>query len=199
MKSRVLPALVALVVVSIIAGCSDAPTAQYDSSKAALAQARIAEAEAYAPTTFKEASDSINAAMAEIQKQEGRFSAFRDFERAESIIASAERLAAKAQSDAVAEKERVRLQDSVLVAEIEALINETRSTIASAPRGKGSRVDLKMMQEDLDAAETALAAETAELQSGNYLAAEERLTAIKAQVASVKSDIAAAVSALTKK
>ena len=191
--------LVVVLLTGIIAGCSDAPTDQLEGSKTALEQARTAEAEIYASATFKEASDSLNAALVEIQKQDGKFSLMRDYDQAELIIKSVQQLAEKAQTEAVAEKERVRVQDSVLVAEINALITETRTAIANAPKGKGSRVDLKMMRADIDAAAAALETETLEYQKGNYMVSFERLTTIKSQVAKVKSDIEAAVTGMTKK
>lgn len=183
----------------LIVGCSDAPTVQFDGSKTALEQASSAEAEVYAPAAFKEASDSLNAALVEIQKQDGKFALMRDYDQAELLIQSAQQLAEKAMNEAVSEKENVRLQDSVLIADINTLINDTRTAIDNAPKGKGSRVDLKMMRTDIDAAANALATETLEYQKGNYKVSFERLTTIKSQVAKVKSDIEVAVSNITKK
>lgn len=199
MITRVSSILVALAIVGFVAGCSESPTAQYENAKMALEKAGLAEAGQYAPATFKEATDSLNAAMVEMQKQDGKFSAFRSYGKAEEILTVAQQLADKADREALAEKEKVRLADSALISEIESLITETRNIIAKAPRGKGSRIDLKVMQSDIDAASGALTAATEEFRSEKYLIANEKLQAIKSQIVKVKSEIEAAVDRLSGK
>lgn len=199
MIMRVSSILVALAIVGFVAGCSESPTAQYDAGKAALEKARLAEAEQYAPELYKEAADSLNSAFAEMQRQDGKFSLFRGYGKAEEIIVAAQQIAEKAVVEADAEKERMRLADSTLIAEINNLIVETRQILTTAPKGKGSRIDLKVMQSDIDAASTALTSATEEFNSGRYLSAEGKLQAVKAQVVKVKGDVEAAIAKLTKK
>jgi len=199
MLTRVLSVLVALIFVTLITGCSDAPTTEYEASKVSLENARLAEAEQYAPESFKEASDSLNSALVEINKQDGKFSLLRSYDNAKQIITVAQQLAEKAQNDAANEKEATRIADSVMIAEIEILIGETSNMIATAPKGKGSRVDLKVMQADLDAASGALTITKEDFQKGNYLVAKSKLTAVKSQVVKIKSDIEIAISQVTKK
>ena len=199
MNMRVSSILVALVVAGFAAGCSEAPTAKYEAGQTALDQARTAEAEQYAPGLYKEATDSLGAALVEIQKQDGRFAAFRGYGKAEEIIAAAQQLAEKAAVEAAAEKERVRLADSTLIARIDSLIVDANSVIASAPRGKGSRVDLKVLQTDIDAASAALVTATDEYRAGSYLSAGEKLRAVEQQVVKVKTDVEAAIARLTTK
>lgn len=196
MFMRVSSILVALALVGLAAGCSESPTAQFESGKTTIENARLAEAEQYAPELFKQATDSLNAASVEMQKQDGKFSVLRDYDQAKATIVAAQQLAEKAQIEAAAEKERVRLADSSLIVEIESLIAETRQAITKAPAGKGSRVDLKVMKADLDAAVVALASATEGYQAGSYLTAKNELEAVKAVVTRVKSDIDAAVTRL---
>lgn len=199
MFTRVLSVLAALIFVSLITGCSDAPTAEYEASKVTLENARLAEAEQYAPEAFKEATDSLNSALVEINKQDGKFSLLRSYDNAKQTITVAQQLAEKAQNDAANEKEATRIADSVMIAEIEMLIGETSNMIATAPKGKGSRVDLKVMQADLDAASGALTITKEDFQKGNYLVAKSKLTVVKSQVEKIKSDIEIAISQVTKK
>jgi len=199
MFKRVSSILMVLATIGIAAGCSDAPTAKYEAGQAALENARLAEAELYAPELFKDAADSLNAAMVEMQKQDGRFVTFRSYGKSEEMIASAQQLAEKAGVEAAAEKERVRAADSALAAEIEIIIIETRTLMSKAPKGKGSRIDLKVMQADIDAASGALAAAKDEFNAGSYLSANEKLQAVMVQATRVKSDIEAALARTTKK
>lgn len=198
MSKRVLSTLAVFAVLVLLAGCSEAPVTEFDAGKKALEVAQQAEAELYAPAIYKEAMDSLNAASVEMQKQDGRFSLLRDYDQAKATIAAAQQLAARASSEAAVEKENMRLLDSALVVEIEALMVDAKAALAKAPKGKGTRLDLKVMQTDLDAAAAALTTATADYQAGNYLAARDKLQAVKSQVTRVRTDIDAAITKVTK-
>lgn len=198
MFKRVSSILVALVLVGLVTGCGKAPVDQFEAGKAALENARLAEADQYAPELFQEATDSLNAAAVEIEKQDGRFATFRSYGKAEQTITVAQQLAQQAIDQAAVEKENVRVADSALVVEIEALIADTKAALKAAPRGKGSSVDLKVMQADIDAAVAALAVATEDYNAGSYMTANQKLQAVKLQVLKVKGDIDAAVAKLKK-
>jgi len=198
MITRVSFILAALVAAGLMAGCSKAPTAQFETSKTAIEGAKLAEAEQYAPDLFKAASDSLNLASAEIQKEEGRFSMLRDYDRAQAILTSAQKLADDAKAAAEVEKEKVRQYDSALIIEIDSLIVQTKDGLAKAPKGKGTRLDLKVLQTDLDGAVGALAAAKTEFESGKFLTARDMLQAVKAQITKVKGEVDTAL-ARTKK
>ncbi len=197
MCKRLLSGVAVFAVVVLMVGCSEAPVTEFDAGKKALETAQQAEAELYAPAVYKEAMDSLNAASVEIQKQDGRFSMLRDYDQAKATIAAAQQLAAKAASEAAVEKENMRLLDSTLIVEIDALMVEAKTALAKAPKGKGTRLDIKVMQTDLDAAATALTAATTDYQAGNYLVARDKLQAVKSQITRVKNDIGAAVTKVT--
>ena len=192
MKIRVSSIMVALVFVAVITGCSKSPTTEYDAGKATIEQARLAEADVYASNLLTEATDSLNAAQVEIQKQDGKFSMLRSYDKAKATIVAAQQIAEKASVQAEAEKERIRVADSTFIDEINALMVETGKVIATAPKGKGSRVDLKVMKADLDAAKGALTAASQDFQNGSYMTANNKLSAIKTQVTDMKSQIEAA-------
>lgn len=197
MCKRLLSSVAVFAVVVLMIGCSEAPVTEFDAGKKALETAQQAEAELYAPAVYKEAMDSLNAASVEIQKQDGRFSMLRDYDQAKATITAAQQLAAKAASEAAVEKENMRLLDSTLIVEIDALMVEAKTALAKAPKGKGTRLDIKVMQTDLDAAATALTAATTDYQAGNYLVARDKLQAVKSQITRVKNDIGAAVTKVT--
>ena len=199
MFSRVSSFAVALALIGFVAGCSESPRTSYDAAVASLEMARSAEAEQYAPEAFKEAADSLNAALLKMQEQDGRFFAVRDYDEAAALVEQSQQLADAVRQKAVAEKELVRVGDSVMIDEIGLLISGARASLASAPKGKGSRIDLKVLEADLNAADTALINATSEYQAGRYLAARDQLTAVKAQVDRVRQEVITASSKLVKK
>ena len=198
MFMRVSSILVTLTLVVMLAGCSESPTTQFEAGRAAIEKAQSEGLEQYAPELFKEATDSLNAATVEMEKQDGKFFAFRSYGKAEELVTAAQKLAENANAKAVEEKERVRQQDSLLIGEIDSLLAFTNGLLAKAPKGKGSRVDLKVMQSDLDAASGALTLATEAYKSGGYLVANEKLQAVKAQVGKVKTDIESAIANIKK-
>lgn len=198
MVKRFAVVLVAVVAMWSMSGCSKAPVTEIDAGKAALENAKASEAEMYAPELFQQASDSLNAATVAIQEQDAKFSMFRDYDRATEMLAKSQQLAEQAIAQAAAEKERVRVADSVMAAEIVTMITDTRALLAKAPRGKGTSTDLKVLGGDLDAAQTALDAAMAEWQTGQYLAVQQKLEAVKAQVSNVKTQIDAALAKVKK-
>jgi hypothetical protein len=191
--------LAILILAGLFAGCSESPVAKYDASQKTVDNARLAEAELYAPEVLKQAVDTLNAAQVEMQRQDGRFAVVRSYGDAEKMIAVAQQLAEKAVADANLEKERVRAADSSLMVEIESLLGDTKTLLASAPKGKGSRMDLKVMQSDLDAAAAALPLASEDYNAGKYISARDKLLAVKSQVEKVQGDIKAAIAKVTTK
>ncbi|MEW6411268.1 MAG: hypothetical protein AB1483_02215 [Candidatus Zixiibacteriota bacterium] len=199
MIMRVSSVLVALALFGFAAGCSEAPVAKFDAGKSAIESARANEVELYASETFKQATDSLNAAAVEMQNQDSKFSLLRSYGRAEELIAAAERLTQQAEAEAVTEKEKTRVADSILIAELELLLAETKTALASAPKAKGTAADLKVLQGDIEAASNALAVAAADYNSGQYMAAKAKLDAIKPQVEGVKAQVEEAIKRITKK
>ena len=185
--------------VAFVAGCDDSPVTQMDEGKSTLKSAQLAEAELYAPELYKMAMDSLSAAEVEIQKQDGKFSVLRDYDRAKELIAAVSKISLDAEQKAIAEKDRVRVADSVLIVEIDALIAESSTALAKAPKVKGSRVDLKVLQADIDAVKGALTTATQTYQSGAFSSAKSQLEAVKAQITGTKSQIEAAITSGAKK
>jgi hypothetical protein len=199
MLTRVSSILVALALIGLISGCSKAPVTELDESETALKDAGQADAQDYVPQLYKQASDSLNAAKVEMQNQDSKFSMFRNYDRTKELLSASKNLASQAQEKAALEKERIRQLDSVLISELETMIAQTKTALAKAPRGKGTKVDLEMMKADLTSAEGALTGATEDFRTGAYMTAKSKLEAAKAQVSAVKGQIDTATAALRKK
>ena len=192
MFTRVSLALVALALTAFVVGCGKAPEAEMQTAESAIQSAQLAETEQYAPATYQEAVDSLNAAKAEMQKQQSKFSLFRSYGHTEQLIASSQQLAEQAQTQAAAAKEQARLRDSVLVAAVEGLLATAKTELANAPRGKGSRADIKLIESELTAAEAAYADAVSDFQAGKYLTAETKLKAVESDINRIRQELEAA-------
>jgi len=189
---RVSSLLVALAVAVMVTGCSKAPEAELAASEQAMSNAQMAEAEAYAPASYQQALDSLNAAKVEIQNQDSKFALFRSYGRSKEILVAAKALSEKAVTDAQAAKEQVRLEGTTLMANIDGLLVTTREALAKAPRGKGTKADLDLIAADLASVETAYQAAVADFNAGQFLAAKPKFEAAVNQLNRINADIEAA-------
>ncbi|MEW5794969.1 MAG: hypothetical protein AB1772_01285 [Candidatus Zixiibacteriota bacterium] len=192
MLTRVSSILVALAVALLVTGCAKAPQEELKASEDAMANAQLAEAQDYAPASYQQAMDSLNAAKVEIQNQDSKFALFRGYGRAKELLAAAQRLSDQAVTDAQAAKEQVRLEDSTLIAQIDGLFVTAKDALAKAPKGKGTKADLELIASDLAAVEQAHAAALADYNAGKYLAAKPKFEAAVSQLNRIISDIEAA-------
>lgn len=191
--------LAIFVLTVIVAGCSKSPVDEFNAAKSLIEDARSNEASEYAPEFFAEVNDTLNAATVEITKQDEKFAPLRSYGRSRELIASASALARQLNDTTVARKEEVRRTDTDMIKEIDSLIAAVRSKLESAPKGKGSAVDIKVMRADIDAAVTALGVATEDVEMGRYLDAKSKLSALKERVQVVDETLAAASKKTSKK
>jgi Sec-independent protein translocase protein TatA len=189
---RVSSFLVALAVAIVVTGCSKAPEAERLACDQAMSGAQMAEAEAYAPASYQQAQDSLNAAKVEIQNQDSKFALFRSYGRSKEMLVATKALADKAVTDATAAKERVRQEDNTLMTNIDGLLVTTREALAKAPKGKGTKADLDLIAADLASVETAYQAAVADFNAGKFLVAKPKLEAAVNQLNRINADIEAA-------
>jgi len=192
MLTRVSSILVALAIALLVTGCAKAPQEELKTSEDALANAQLAEAQDYAPASYQQAMDSLNAAKVEIQNQDSKFALFRGYGRAKELLAAAARLGGQAVTDAQAAKERVRLEDSTLIAQVDGLLVTAKDALAKAPKGKGTKADLELIASDLASVEAAQVAALADFNAGKFLVAKPKLESVISGLNRIVSDIEAA-------
>jgi multidrug efflux pump subunit AcrB len=137
----------------IFAGCSSAPTEEINATKAAVSAAQTDDVRDYAPESMAAAEDQMNKALAEVQTQDGKSMFSRNYKQASEMLKSAKDMAEKAQADAQANKTKSKAEAETAIAELPQLIEEARSALAKAPKGKDTKADIEAMQNDLKVAE----------------------------------------------
>jgi hypothetical protein len=192
MTKRLTLAFAALMLLALIAGCSKPPDVEIQAASAAIDQARTAEAEAYAPASFRTATDSLNAANAEKTTQDGKFALFRSYSKAKDMFVRVAALAGKAQQDAAAEKERVKAEVTGLMTSAKEAIDAATQALEKAPKGKDTKAELELIKNDLAALTPAYADVEADFNSGKYLTAKTKVEGVIAKAKSITDEIAAA-------
>lgn len=166
-------------VLLIMSGCQSPPEDTTSTARAAIESARQAGAEEYATEEFQEAVSKLEAAQAELAKQEDEWFFSRDYSEAERLLEEARVSAEEVAGTALTRKEQARSDSEDLSAEAREAIESARSALERAPRGKGSRADVAALESDLRAAESSLAQAERDMRSEDYLAASEKFTSAR--------------------
>lgn len=187
--------VVALFMVALLAGaCAKAPQQAIDAAKAALEEAKAAEANRYAPQEFAAANDTLNAALAEVEKQNGKFALFRSYKKAARMLAQAQTLANAAKDAAVANKEKVKNEATQLLQSAAEAVANVEKLLAKAPRGKEGREAIAAIKADLDAVKANLDAANTAFTNGDYLTARDKAQASLSKANSLAEELQAAIS-----
>jgi hypothetical protein len=192
MSTRIITILISALVLLSLSSCSKPPVAEMQNAQQAITAAKTAQAEQYAPEAYRAAMDSLNAAMAAKQQQDSKFALIRSYGKANEMFVRAEAAAKQAEAQAATQKEQVKNETAQLIQQAKSEIDAATAAISKAPRGKGSKVDLAMMQNDLNAATASLADAQNDFDSENYLVAKSKVTAVIAKVQMVNQELTAA-------
>jgi hypothetical protein len=138
--------------------CASAPKEEITATQSAIQAAKTEDVQTYAPESLQAAEDTMAKATAEVQTQDGKFALSRDYKAASELLKQAKDQAAKAATDAVANKAKAKADAETLIASLTTTLADAKKALATAPRGKDTKADLEAMQNDLKAAEEAVTA-----------------------------------------
>jgi len=197
---KLIAVVVPLIFAVLIAGCAKAPEQELSTAKAILDSARTAEADKYVTAEFNAAHDSLNAAIAEIEKQNTGGALTRNYDKAKAMLASASSLAKSAQSKA--EKQRMQAEVDTLLGKTSAMITETKDLLSKAPKGKEGKAALEAIGTEISTVEASVGEAQTMKTNGDLAGAQGKLSAGIAKLDSIKVELNTAIekaSAKTKK
>ncbi len=188
---RIMICLVALAALTV--GCAKAPQEAVTATRAVLDSVKVAEVEKYAPEQYKAAQDSLDAAMAEIEKQNSKFALSRKYGMAKTELSSAQALARTAAQQAVANKARIKAEAEDQLAQFQAALAEAKTLIEQAPKGKGEAAALEQIKSDVAALEmTATEIQTA-MGKEDYIGAREMARAALEKIQGINNELKTAI------
>jgi len=201
MKNKVLMGLAAIAMVAFLSSCGKVPQAKVDATNAAIAAAQTAEAAVYVPAEFAAVQDSMKAINAEIEVQKSKL--FKKFGPVTIKLDETLAAANKAATDAVAKKEDVKKEVETSLAAVKVVIEENKTLITKAPRGKEGAAVLEQIKTEMTTIEASVVEAQGLFDKGSYMdalnkvkAANERATGINTElkdaIAKVKGKGAAA-------
>jgi hypothetical protein len=200
MKNKILFSVLTLGLLVVLAtGCQKAPQAQMDLAKSAVDSAKTAEADKYIPAEFNAIQDSLNMVLTNIETINSQSFWKRNYKPSAAQLDAIVVAANAAVTNAVAKKAEVKAKVETSLTEVAALVAEDKALILKAPKGKEGKAALEAIQQDLTAIETAISETNALYTAGEYMAANDKVTAAIEKANSIKTELTEAIAKYKKK
>ncbi|MBM3328358.1 MAG: hypothetical protein FJY67_02660 [Calditrichaeota bacterium] len=173
----------------VVVGCSKPPEMEMKAANDALAAAKSAEAEQYAPKAYRTANDTLGAASAAKAEQDAKFALFRSYSGSKNLFVRAEALAKEAATAAATEKARVKAEVEGMLTQAKSDLDSASAALAKAPVGKGNKADIELIKNDLASTMTAYDDAQMDYNNGKYLTARSKVNAVMQRTASIMQQI----------
>ena len=180
-------AVLALVLATV--ACAKPPQSDIDAAKAAMDDAQPM-AEKWASAEWQAAQSSMSAAQAEIDAQNQKW--FKNYDHAKELLAQAKADAEKAKAAAATNKETAKNEATTAIADATTAVEAAKTALAGAPKGKDTKADLALFQQDLDGMSTTLSEAQTAMQSEDYTTAKDKANSVKEKATSISDQIAQA-------
>jgi hypothetical protein len=191
MKNKVLMGFAAVIMVAFLSSCGKVPQAQIDATNAAITAAKTAEAAVYLPTEFAALQDSMKTVMASIEAQKSKL--FKKFGPAKEKLDATLALANKVAANAATKKEEVKKEAGTLLADIKTLLDENKTLITKAPRGKEGAAVLDQIKTEMGTIETSVADAQGLFDKGSFMDALNKVKAAKDRATAINTELKDAI------
>jgi hypothetical protein len=191
MKNKVLIGLTTIAMVAVLYGCGKKPQTEIDATNAAIEAAKTAEADIYIPAEFAAVQDSMTAVMAEVTAQESKL--FKKFGPAKLKLESTLAMANQAAANAAVKKEEVKKEVETMITEIQTVIDENKTLITKAPRGKEGAAVLEQIKSEMTTIEGSVGEAQTMYDNGAFMDALNKIKAAKERADSINSELKEAI------
>ena len=191
MKNKVLMGFAAIVMVAFLSSCGKVPQAQIDATNAAIAAAQSAEAAVYVPAEFTALQDSMNAINADIEVQKSKM--FKKFGPAKVKLDATLALANQVAANAATKKEEVKKEVETSMTAVQAVIEENKTLMTKAPRGKEGAAVLEQIKTEMATIEASVAEAQALYDKGSYMDASNKVKAANESATGINTELKDAI------
>ena len=189
MRSPVWKTILVILAIGALVGCDQPPKEDVASADQAMNAARAAEASAYAPDAWNAAESHHQQLQAELDSQQKAFAFSRSYDKARTLAKETMELADKAAVEAATGKEQARQAAADAIEQAKQLKQEVEQLLAKAPRGKGTKAELAMLQSDAGSTEASLDEAQAAYDAGSYLDARAKADGATQKLEGIKAEI----------
>ena len=176
MKNRFFLVVAIVAVVALATSCAKVPQAALDAATAALDSAKAVQTDVYFPEEYAALDDSLTVMLQNIETQKSKSAA--DFK---TIKTGADEIATKAAElagNVETKKAEVKAEAETMLGDAASLLDEAKTLITKAPRGKEGKAVLDEMKDELGVIENSLTeAKTAFDEGTNYMQVVDKVKA----------------------
>jgi uncharacterized protein YpmB len=173
----------------LFTSCAKPPQAEIDAAKAALEQAKTAQADLYVEADFLAVQDSLNAVMVEIEAQSSKL--FKSYGKAKEKLVVVTTQATELVAKTEVRKEEIKTEVATAEAATTALIEENNMLLAKAPKGKEGKEAIEAIKLDLTGITTSVAEVPALVASGDLLGAQTKVNAAQQKATQINTELKA--------
>lgn len=177
--------------VLLVAGCAKQPTEDINAAQTAVDAVMAEGAQKYAPEDAKMITDAMTAAMEEIKVQDGK--TMKNYGKAKEMLAKVKADAEALKPNIPMKKEQAKTNALTAQETAKAAVQEAKTMLAKAPKGKGSKADIEALKADVKGLEDSLAEVQAAMDGEDYGAAMEKSNSIKEKAGEVSAQVTQAM------
>ena len=175
------------IVAMFFAGCSKLPQAEIDAARAALDQAKTAQADLFLENDFLALQDSLNAAVVAVEA--GKSKMFGSFSDEKARLTDISTRAAELVAKVGTRKEEIKIEIASAQASVTAMLEENASLLAQAPKGKEGKEALEAIKLDIDGISSSMAEVPSLLAGGDILAAQTKIRAAQEKATEINTEL----------
>ncbi len=184
-----------ILVVFLLASCSK-PQQALDEAKAAVEAAKTEGADIYSAEELKALNDSLTAAMDEVETQSKKF--FKSYGGSKGMLAKVKAEADALKASIPERKEKAKNEALAMMEETKAAVEEAKTYLENAPRGKGTKADIDAFTADLKGLEDSLTSVQESIDAEEYFGALDSAKTIKEKAISISDQIKQAIEKVKK-
>ncbi|MCJ7581426.1 MAG: hypothetical protein MUP98_12945 [Candidatus Aminicenantes bacterium] len=182
-------------VVFLLASCSK-PQQALDEAKVAVEATKTDGAEIYAAEEFKKLNDDLTATEDEVETQGKKF--LKSYGTSKDMLAKVKTDAEALKALLPERKEKAKNDATAMMEEARVALEEAKSLLEKAPRGKGTQADIDAFTADLAGLESSLVEVQGTIDGGNYFDALDSAKIIKEKATSISDQIKLAIEKVKK-
>lgn len=187
MKSSLSYLVFSVILMFMFTACSKQPAQEINAAKSSVDSVISEGAEKYASEDAKKLNADLTAAMNEIKTQDGKF--MKNYDKAKGMLAKVKADAETLKTGLAAKKEEAKKNAIASQEAAKAAIDEAKSLLSKAPKGKGSSADIEAMKADVKGIEEAFPDVQKLIDAEDYVAASDKANAMKDKAAEISGQI----------
>jgi multidrug efflux pump subunit AcrA (membrane-fusion protein) len=171
----------------LFTSCAKPPQAELDAAKAALEQAKAAQADLYVEADFLAVQDSLNAVNVEIEAQSSKL--FKNYGKAKEKLVTITTQATELVAKTEVRKEEIKTEVATAEAATQALIEENNALLAKAPKGKEGKEAIEAIKLDLTNITASVGEVSGLVASGDLLGAQTKINAAQQKATEINTEL----------